>query len=203
MGYDLYGWVEKQLGSTWYGVLDMQWFVDRRDPLIEFLFGPETFADFVVAPDRGLPPDVSSLTRQALERLREEQRPIVHESWLSWTEFCAIDPRTPCPPAGVAPYLIRRGAEDEPRVGPIPTEQFVALTGQSWESVWAEASGDRALVGREWPHSEGKVRIEYLSVADQRTDDGPRGWAPVFTAMEFLSGYQPTEHVRLVIWCVP
>ena len=96
MGCDITGWVEfsnttwrhRQVeGARWLPVLDAGFLLGRNYDLFGSLFGVRNATDFApVAADRGLPTDLSELTR------RDAEYEAYHShTWVTWEELAAVD----------------------------------------------------------------------------------------------------------------
>jgi hypothetical protein len=200
MGYELYGWIERRLGDTWHSVLDIQWLIERRDPLIEYVFGPENPHDPILAYNRGLPPDLSDLARHDLEMNHDRSR-MFAASWFAWAEFCALDPDDPCPTAGIRPYRYERTSAGLEQRTELKWEQFERLTAISWDDLWGAVERDRELVGRQWEIAQSVVRIEHPTIRDVQAEDYT-GWPAIVAVMDHVAYYRPSDDVRMVIWCI-
>ena len=70
MGTDICGWVEVKYGNMWWPIIKIDYLVNRNYDIFGCLFGVRNYANFKpIAPDRGLPEDVSSLVKEIFEKV--------------------------------------------------------------------------------------------------------------------------------------
>ena len=95
MGADIHGWVEVGDDETWYAVINAGQLLDRNYDTFGMLFGVRNRAGFTpVAPDRGLPTDISDEVREhgnPPEGADDDAWICYHSpTWISWAEVRAI-----------------------------------------------------------------------------------------------------------------
>lgn len=94
MGRTVHGWVEychvadeEFAGDDWYALINLREMLGGDPPLAGCLFGTESNPLFEpLAPERGLPPEVSRMTRLDYEEASGD-----HASWVSLAELEATD----------------------------------------------------------------------------------------------------------------
>ncbi|MFJ2808073.1 hypothetical protein [Kitasatospora sp. NPDC087271] len=188
MGTDINGFIEyrdthgMQLDedTAWDVAIDLQALYSGRN-YDEFgcLFGVRNFAGFrPLAPDRGLPEELSERTRAAYDRVKGG---IHSPTWISWAELKAVDWDEPA----------ERADERVHMYGPGPNGTHV-LRAKSCVDHAGRVEGD------EWTVGDWLYRIERLTRRDAIPQDGP--WAPVFTVMRTLAELHGAENVRLTVW---
>ena len=185
MGKDINGWVEVRrhyerakppFNVQWHGVITVNSLIDRNYDMFSSLFGvTSSFARFSpVAPDRGLPKDISE--RASDDYLTWEC--VTGETWISWLEIQAID-------------------WDEEGMDGRPHEYAPDNTGQLvYVGKAAPGPTDVIEAGNTWQAGESVFIVEKTS----RREGLRRDWQLLFRLMEALAAEYGPDGVRMVVW---
>jgi len=210
MGIDMSGMVEIRPWSHHRGPQECPWEVaiplehlnvTRNYDALGCLFGAMNFAGFEpIAPERGLPADVSVRTRRAYDRehRRDPEHAGLWPTWIGWDEIQAVDwderaLRSDArlhefardPDGGEWAY--RSKAAWSPR--PFEVMGLPVPPPGTGPTTWPE--------GATWTAGDVQFRASVLT----RRDAVPPGgaWQPVWDTMELLANLHD-GHCRLVIW---
>lgn len=183
MGKDIRGWVEVRrhyegvkppYNVSWYGVIVIGNLLDRNYDMFGSLFGVTTSRFTPIAPNRGLPSDISE---QATDDYLTWEC-AMGETWVSWREIQAI-------------------AWDEEAVDYRPHEYIPDETGQLFFVSRANPrAADPTEEGSTWQIGASVFRVEKISRnAFLRAD-----WRLLFRLMEDCAAEYGEDCVRLVAW---
>lgn len=89
MGCDIHGYVEYNGWGLWRDCISIKPIVGRNYDMFALLFGVRNDAAFIpVAPDRGMPVNVSDRVKEEYERWGEDAH---SPSWITWQEIAQIN----------------------------------------------------------------------------------------------------------------
>ncbi|MER6570958.1 hypothetical protein ABT288_33460 [Streptomyces sp. NPDC001093] len=182
-------------GEPWVAAMDLWPLYDETDyAAFGCLFGVRNYAGFPpLAPDRGLPADLSSGMRSQLEPWVSSGH-LHGASWVSWAELASLDP-------GASPdHFIGRLTW---RTTSLPSTLRQQLVSDPWPPEALSAAGTppadvRSATRRvEWSTGEVMCAYEPLTVGAVL---GPgTHWPHVFAVMKALAGRFGDDGVRLVV----
>jgi hypothetical protein len=189
MGTDIDGWIECRTlvvdNETWDAVMDFRFIYRGRDyDSFGCLFGVRNTANFrPIAPDRGLPHDVS-------EQVKKEATfaGLYAHTWITWSEIRNIDWEE-YPEPVVHRILVYKRTESGELVyigineySP-SFEKYVGYSRGNWQE------------GEEWEFDDTVFRVERLKRKAIRI-----GWEATFKVLEVLANLYGDDNVRLVVW---
>ncbi|WP_405924183.1 hypothetical protein [Streptomyces sp. NBC_00035] len=204
VGTDIYGGIEFRHpgvdtdyydGEPWVTVMDLWPLYDETDyAAFGCLFGVRNYAGFQpLAPDRGLPVDLSSGMRSQLGAL-VAAGDLDSASWVSWAELASLDLATAPDP------FIGRLSWHTKSLPSVRHRQFVSdpWPAEALSVVGVPPEGVHGATGRvEWTTGEVMCAYEPLTVG---TVLGPEThWPHVFAVMKALAGRFGDDGVRLVV----
>ncbi|MEU3786715.1 hypothetical protein [Streptomyces sp900129855] len=182
-------------GEPWVAAMDLWPLHDQTDyAAFGCLFGVRNYAGFhPLAPDRGLPVDLSSGMRSQLEPWVAAGS-LYGASWVSWAELASLDPATT--PGHFIGLLTWHATS-------LPSTLHQQLVPDPWPSEVLAAVGApppdlNSTTGHvEWTTDEVMCRYEPLTAGAVL---GPEThWPHVFAVMKALAGRFGDDGVRLVV----
>lgn len=197
MGTDIYGWVEVkhpfyETGSIieegeWKPVLDLYWLYSVRDyDSFGWFFGVRNYAQFrPIAPERGLPADVSSKVKQDSGR---DSSHVYGYTWITWDEIKQIDWDEESIQVDERIHMYERNQHGElvlKRTAVIEYE-FAVRVG------YDQRIGDQE---QEWDLGDVVYRRERTKRKEVKDL-----WKELFHFLETLAARFGDENVRLVVW---
>ncbi|MFI5669992.1 hypothetical protein [Streptomyces sp. NPDC051704] len=203
MGTDIHGliecrwdrWLDEE-DRSWHEGIDLDHLYNGRSyRAFGALFGVRDSASFrPLAPDRGLPPDVTRDAREAYEGWS-----VTHSaSWITWAELKAADWNEAAAEVDECVHEYRRGADGawEPYGDRTSRARFAEVSGLS-DPRELERPGRTHPEGTEWRDGDQLFRIGRPT---RRQVVEEAGWGPVWAVMSTLAGIHGDEGVRLVVW---
>lgn len=164
MGIDMSGWVEVKdankyggviplAAQRWHGVVQTNFLVGRHLDIFGMLFGIENFTNLPpVVGVRGLPPDLSSQSKEDIERWET-----FAQTWITWQEIKSIDRNEEV--VDGRPHLHKRAADGR-----------LVRWGKA-----APKAGDVIEEGRSWKRGGDVWKVEHISrreVLEKMTSGG-------------------------------
>lgn len=197
MGTDIHGWVEVKspLSEAWSGVINLGTLLgDRNYDLYRWLFGVRMWSYSgatpvkPLAPQRGLPPDVSQEAKTDYEAAKGAFPKEFHSvTWITWAEMQSINWDEQ-----IEDRVIERKKTQPPGTG-----------AESWESAFIARHTDRyqgheteLQPGYTWVEGD----IEYKVVKTIRRDVIEEDWLLLFKMLEVLASRYDDDSIRLVVW---
>jgi hypothetical protein len=182
-------------GEPWVAAMDLWPLYDETDyAAFGCLFGVRNYAGFQpLAPDRGLPVDLSIGMRSQLDPWAASGD-LHSATWVSWAELASIDPTT------TPDHFIGRLTW---RTKSLPSTLHQQLVSDSWPAEALSAVGVppanlHNATGRvEWTIDELTCTYEPLTVGAVLGHESH--WPHVFAVMKALAGRFGDEGVRLVV----
>jgi hypothetical protein len=201
MGTDIAGWVEIKSWldeEKWKGILQI-WPLIGRDDMFGCLFGIENRVGFKpIAPDRGLPADISDEARKNFEEehAKYPQAPF-GATWITWSEIKTINwDEEPEEPKYYL-YTHYKGADEEI----VGSSVGVCSSGEEaaqWLVLNAEALGTYGWKeGEMWEKDDRMYQVKKVTRKEAALDEG---WEILFKLMKRVAASSPDEDSRLVVW---
>jgi hypothetical protein len=191
MGTDIHGWVEAKLPfyeeGGWQQVIGLFWLYDVRDyDAFGCFFGVRNYAQFrPIAPERGLPADVSLEVKQDAARWGNEA---FGHTWIIWDEITQIDWDEESEHVDQRVHEYRRNQQGE-----------LVFTSKAWWSrEFAERVGYEQCVEDQeqaWDLGEVVYRRVRMKRKEIKAD-----WEVLFHFLQTLAARYGDDHVRLVVW---
>ncbi len=203
MGIDINGWVEAKLPfyeqpplvegddwkleeDVWKPVLDLFWLYDVRDyDSFGCFFGVRNYAQFrPIAPERGLPVDVSAQVKKDAER----SDGAFGQTWISWDEIKQIDWDEESVHVDERIHRYERNQQGEliPKGKALIEHEFAERVG------YDQRIGDQE---QEWDLGDVVYRRERMKRKDIKAN-----WNELFHFLATLAARYGDECVRLVVW---
>ena len=191
MGIDIYGWVEAKLPfyeeGGWKPVIDLFWLYDVRDyDFFGCFFGVRNYARFrPLAPERGLPADISPEVKREVERFGGDA---FGHTWITWDEIKQVD-------WDEQSLLVDKRIREYHR-----NEQgeFVLIRKALVLSDFDERVRHDGLIDdqeQEWDLGDVVYSRRYMKRKDVKTSA-----EDLFRFLEILAARLGDDHVRLVVW---